>query len=169
MSKNAESWYTLSLTPHCRVDLIDIGERLSIIFTLIITDRLYFARVARGEVLHVSASFSATVDGPLLLLEPECNLAWRFGCCAYLWFGHIFPVEVMNMSDENMWLRPRKSLGVLTQVDSVISTELYEVYFQRISTDNEQVSISKHHVTLPDVRSILGKLNVEQNNKHSWL
>lgn len=48
----------------------------------------------------MSASFSATVDGPLLLLEPECNLAWRFGCCAYFWFGHIFPVQVMNMSDE---------------------------------------------------------------------
>ena len=47
--------------------------------------------------------------------------------------SHILPVQVMNMSDEDIWLRPRTRLGVLTHVDSVKSDESCEVQFQRIS------------------------------------
>lgn len=30
---------------------------------------------------------------------------------------HVFPVKVMNLSDEDFWLQPRTRLGMLTTVD----------------------------------------------------
>lgn len=86
-------------------------------------------------------------DGPLMLLEPgSAPLPGGLVVVPTLVSSksHVFPVQVMNMSDEDLWLRPSIRLGVLTHVGSVKSDELCEVQFQRISADTEQVSIDKH-------------------------
>lgn len=137
-----------------------------------VTDRLSFARVAGKDVVHVPAASAATVmarglrtvgeNGPLLLEPVNAPLPGGLVVVPTLVSteSHIFPVQVMNMSDEDIWLRPRTSLGVLTHVDSVKSDELCEVQFQRISADTEQVSVDRHPDTPTDVQSILDKLDV---------
>lgn len=55
--------------------------------------------------------------------------------------NHIFPVQVMNLSD---LAKPRTGLGFLTHVDSVKSDKVCEVQFKRISADTEEVSVDKH-------------------------
>ena len=136
-----------------------------------VTDKPFFVRVAGKGVVHVPASSAATVmarglktvseNGPLLLLEPV-GTAVPDGLVVVPTLvsseSHIFPVQVMNMSDEDIW--PRTRLGVLTHVDSVKSDESCEVQFQRISADTEQVSIDKCPEASTDVQSILAELNV---------
>lgn len=128
-----------------------------------VTGGFSFARVAGREAIHVPASSVATVmarglrtvseDGPLMLLEPgSAPLPGDLVVVPTLVSpeSHVFPVQVMNMSDEDLWLRPSIRLGVLTHVGSVKSDELCEVQFQRISADTEQVSIDKHPEAPPD-------------------
>ena len=110
------------------------------------TDKPFFVRVTGNGVAHVPASSAATVrarglrtvseNGPLLLLEPV-GTAMPDGLVVVPTSSesHILPVQAMNMSDEDIWLRPRTRLGVLTHVDSVKSDESCEVQFQRISAD----------------------------------
>lgn len=138
-----------------------------------VADRLSIARVAGKDVVHVPALSAATVmakglrtvgeEAPLLLLEPV-NAPLPGGLVVVPTLvsseSHIFPVQVMNMSDEDIWLRPRTRLGVLTQVDSVESDERCEVQFQKISADTEQVSIDKKTDVPTDVQSILDKLDL---------
>lgn len=66
----------------------------------------------------------------------------------------------MNLSDEDLWLKPRTRLGFLTHVDSVKSDEVCEVQFKRISADTEEVSVDKHPAMSTDTQSILDQLSV---------
>ncbi|KAI3351186.1 hypothetical protein L3Q82_005611 [Scortum barcoo] len=138
-----------------------------------VTDRLAFARVAGKDVVHVPASSAVTVMarglrnvssvGPPLLLEPiSTPLPGGLIVVPTLVSSgsHLFPVRVMNLSDEDVWLRPRTRLGVLTHIDSVESEERCKVQFQRISATTEQVSIDQRPDTTTDVRSIIDKLTV---------
>lgn len=60
--------------------------------------------------------------GPLMLLEPG-NAPLPGGLVVVPTLitseRHIFPVQVMNLSDEDIWLQPRTRLGLLTEVDTV--------------------------------------------------
>lgn len=138
-----------------------------------VTDRLAFTRVAGKELVHVPASSAVTVmarglrnvssDSPPLLLEPVSSpLPGGLIVVPTLVSSgnHLFPVRVMNLSDEDVWLRPRTRLGVLTHIDSVESEEQYKVQFQRISATTEQVSIDQRHDATTDVQSIIDKLTV---------
>lgn len=73
---------------------------------------------------------------------------------------HIFPVQVMNLSDEDIWLQPWTRLGLLTEVDTVDNDQLCKVQFQRISADTDEVSVSTQPEPPTDVQSILHKLKV---------
>lgn len=102
-------------------------------------------------------------DGPLLLLElVSTPLPGGLVVVPTLVSSesHIFSVQVMNMSGEDIWLRPRTILGVLTHLDSVKSDELCKVQFQRISADTEEVSINQHPEKPTDVQSVLDKFSV---------
>lgn len=86
--------------------------------------------------------------------------------------SHVFPVQVVNMSEDDIWLRPSIRLGVLTHVDSVKSDEFCEVQFKRISADTEQVSIDKHPETQTVLYSTFLTRSVSVvalNSKLSWL
>lgn len=139
-----------------------------------ITDRLFFARVASREIVHMPASSVATVmakglrtvsdDGPLLLVEPvSASLPEGLVVVPTLVSSAspVFPVQIMNMTNEDNWLRPKMRLGILTCVDSVKGDELCEIQFQRISADTEQVSIDHHPKTPADVQPILDQFSVD--------
>lgn len=87
---------------------------------------------------------------------------WRFGCCADFVSSesHVFPVQVMNLFDEDIWLGPRIRLRVLNHIDSVKSDEVCEVQFQRISADTGEVCIDQHPDTSRFVQPLLDQLNV---------
>lgn len=141
-----------------------------------VAHRSSFARVAGKDVVHVPASSLATVMAKgsqstnqksfLSLLEPT-GLPLPGGLIVVPTLvssgGHTFPVQVMNLSDKDVWLKSGTRLGLLTQVDEVRSDDTCEVQFQRISADTEEVSIDKHAEGAPSVQSILDQLNVGGN------
>ena len=113
-----------------------------------------FAKVAGKEHVLIPASSVATVtakglktvtaDGPSLFLEPvSTSLPSGLVVLPTLVTTdhHVFPVHIINMSQEDLWLLPRTRLDVLANVDHVNTVESYEVKFQRISVDVEQISI----------------------------
>ena len=80
------------------------------------------------SVSTVMALGLVSVGGPILLVEPvSASLPEGLVVVPTLVssVSHVFPVQIMNMSDENIWLRIR--LGVLTHVDNVKSEELCEI------------------------------------------
>lgn len=50
----------------------------------------------------------------------------------------LFPVQVVNLSAEDVWLQPHTRLGTLCPVESLSPAEGCEVKFQRISTGLEK-------------------------------
>lgn len=141
--------------------------------TVSVANRLSCARLAGKDAVHVPASSAATImakglktvseKGPLMLLEPG-NAPLPGGLVVVPTLitseRHIFPVQVMNLSDEDIWLQPRTRLGLLTEVDTVDNDQLCKVQFQRISADTDEVSVSTRPEPPTDVQSILHKLKV---------
>lgn len=41
--------------------------------------------------------------------------------------GHTFPVQVMNLSGEDVWLKSGTRLGLLTHVDRIQGDDTFEV------------------------------------------
>ena len=106
-------------------------EAFHLLQTATVTDRPSFARVAGKDIVHVPASSAATVmagglrtvseDGSLLLLEPtSAPLPGGLVVVPTLVSSesHVFPVHVMNLSDEDIWLRPRTRLNHIDCVKS---------------------------------------------------
>ena len=68
-------------------------------------------------------------NGPLLVLEPvNTPLPEWLVVLSTLFISesHTIPVQVMNISDEDVWLKPNTGLGVLTCVDSVSPSHYQE-------------------------------------------
>lgn len=76
---------------------------------------------------------------------------------------HTFPAQVINLSNEDVWLGSGTRLGLLTQVEEVQSNDTCEVQFQRILADTEEVRINKRAEGAPNAQSILNQLNVGRN------
>lgn len=56
--------------------------------------------------------------------------------------SHVFPVQVINFSPEDVWLPRKARLGSLSPCEYV-EGDPYEVKFQRISANHEEVTISR--------------------------
>ncbi|CAM4557621.1 unnamed protein product [Leuciscus chuanchicus] len=56
--------------------------------------------------------------------------------------SRVFPVQVVNFSQEDVWLPPKVQLGILTHCQCVES-EACQVRFQRISADHEEVRVDQ--------------------------
>lgn len=54
--------------------------------------------------------------------------------------SHIFPVQVINFSQDDVWLQAKARLGILTPCECT-EGEACEVRFQRISATHEEVSV----------------------------
>lgn len=101
--------------------------------------------------------------GHLFLLEPtSLRLPGDLAVVPTLVLSmrHVFPYQVMNLSDEDIWLKPGMRVGLLTQVDGIQSDETCDMQFQRISADTGEVSIDRHNEEAPNFQSILDQLNV---------
>ena len=72
----------------------------------------------------------------------------------------VIPVQVVNFTQEDVWLPPRTRLGLLSPVECIDNHQT-EVRFQRISADQEEVSIDqKGRRTEQDAQSILDQLDM---------
>ncbi len=58
----------------------------------------------------------------------------------------VFPVQVVNLSPEGVWLPPKAKLGVLAQGSHVESSSC-EVRFHQISADHEEVRVNQRSMT----------------------
>lgn len=57
--------------------------------------------------------------------------------------NRVFPVQVVNLSQDDVWLSPKMSLGVLSHCQCYESNPC-EVTFQRISADHKVVTVDQH-------------------------
>lgn len=81
--------------------------------------------------------------------------------------GHTFPVQVINLSSEAVWLPPKTRLGVISQCERLDRAPC-EVRFQRISAQHEEVVLRQdsgedcQHGTgdVTKVRDLLGRLHL---------
>lgn len=130
------------------------GEAFQRVQACEVLERSSIARLAGKNTVHVPASSVATVfarglgkvsdDQTLMLLEPTNTLV-PSGLVVVPTLvetdRHVFPVQVVNFSQEDVWLAPRTRLGMLTVVECVENAA--EVQFNRISADHEEVSLNK--------------------------
>lgn len=74
--------------------------------------------------------------------------------------NHIFPVQVINFSPEDVWLSPKTRLGILSQCQCV-EDDPYEVKFQRISANHEEVVVNRKDDpgSNSDTQTLLGRLH----------
>lgn len=89
----------------------------------------------------------AGVEGKSLLLEPvSTHLPGGLLVVPTLvpTGNQEFPVQVINMSPEDIWLHPRTRVGLLTPADVVNAEKSCEVRFHQISADIEQISIDSN-------------------------
>ena len=131
------------------------GERLFQRLFAELIEKMSMARVVSRHKVHVPASSVATVyardhkthteGGTIMLLEPG-NTPLPGGLIVVPTVissnNDIFPVRVINFSPEDVWLFPKTRLGVLSQCQCV-EGDPYEVKFQRISANHEEVVINR--------------------------
>ncbi|KAK3517143.1 hypothetical protein QTP86_019142, partial [Hemibagrus guttatus] len=75
--------------------------------------------------------------------------------------SQVLPVQVVNLSQEDVWLPPNVQLGVLTPCQCVES-DVCEVRFHSISADHEEVSVDQRDKPESDnsPRNLLSKLHI---------
>uniref|UniRef100_A0A8C2AXX8 Gypsy retrotransposon integrase-like protein 1 n=2 Tax=Cyprinus carpio TaxID=7962 RepID=A0A8C2AXX8_CYPCA len=75
--------------------------------------------------------------------------------------SRVFPVQVVNFSQEDVWLPPKVRLGILTHCQCAESDSC-EVRFQRISADHEEVRIDQRDKTMSDsdLSNLLSRLHI---------
>lgn len=73
----------------------------------------------------------------------------------------VFPVRVVNFSQDNIWLSPKTRLGTLSPCQCT-KGEPCEVKFQRISANHEEVTINQRNNKWADseVKSLLDQLHM---------
>lgn len=155
---------------------VDSGWRAAFqrVMQAIPRDRKVIARVAGKDKVRVPASSIATVlvksclaeEGRdvLLVVEP-LNTQLPTGLALIPTLVHsknrLLPVQIVNLSSEDVWLCPRTKLGVVCSVDNIESDKTCEVRFHRISADVEEVSVEANDEQLGSkVQSVLEKLDI---------
>ena len=74
--------------------------------------------------------------------------------------SYLFPVQVVDFSQEDVWLNPRSRLGIQTQIEC-IDSDPCEVQFERISADTEVTFDRKEGQTSDsDFQLILDNLHI---------
>ncbi len=75
--------------------------------------------------------------------------------------SRVFPVQVVNFSQEDVWLPPKVRLGLLTHCQCAESDGC-EVRFQRISADHEEVRIDQRDKPMSDSdpSNLLSRLHI---------
>lgn len=75
--------------------------------------------------------------------------------------SHILPVQIVNFSQEDVWLCPRTRLGIVSSAELVENDQMCKVKFHRISADVEQVYVDTKDETFHlRVQSVLDKLDI---------
>ncbi|XP_067381076.1 uncharacterized protein [Channa argus] len=75
--------------------------------------------------------------------------------------SRVLPVQVVNFSQEDIWLCPRTRIGIISPVECVENNQTCGVKFHRISADVEQVSVDmKNEQFDSKVQSVLEKLDI---------
>lgn len=75
--------------------------------------------------------------------------------------GNWVPVQICNLSEEDVWLHPRTRLGVLMPVQCMDNEQQCEVRFQRIAADTEQISLDMGEKdTDTNITNLLDNLDV---------
>jgi len=139
-----------------------------------LVEKMSTARVAGKHKVYVPASSVATVYArgrkmqfkgeATMLLEPG-NTPLPGGLIVVPTVissnNHIFPVQVVNFSAEDVWLSPKIRLGILNQCQCV-EGDPYEVKFQRISADHEEVTINQkdRQESDSDTQTLLDRLHL---------
>ncbi len=133
-------------------------------------------RLAGKDIVHIPASSIVTVmakstkhmanDGSSdYLLEP-LNVPLPGGLivvpCLVAAAKPLFPVPVVNLSPDDIWLHARTRLGTVTHVESLKLNETCEVKFQRISADIEEIGVNpkRDQVLENSSKEFLSKLHI---------
>lgn len=132
------------------------------------------ARVSCRGKTHIPASSIATVHARVNKRTPDVN-AWLLlepgntplpgGLIPMPTLvssrSRVFPVQVVNFSQEDVWLPPKVPLGILTHCQCVES-EACQVRFQRISADHEEVMVNQKDKpeSSTDVSNLLSRLHI---------
>lgn len=116
-------------------------------------EKTVMVRISGKDPVHLPAGSVITVQarGPMRtgcegqqLVEPSSiSLPGGVVVMPTLVNAHsnLVPVQVCNLSDEDVWLQPRTRLGILSPVQCIDSDQRCEVKFQRISADTEHISL----------------------------
>ncbi len=112
------------------------------------------ARVAGRSVVHVPAASITMVMAKGWLVSAKGESQWLLEPTHLPLPGGLLvmptvvsshhnegPVQVLNMSNEDVWLHPRTRIGVLLQVELVDNDPGHEVTFHRISANAEEISL----------------------------
>ncbi|KAL1007184.1 hypothetical protein UPYG_G00083180 [Umbra pygmaea] len=125
------------------------------------------ARVAGRDSVHIPASSVATImakglngvspsESSPMQLEPS-NTPLPNGIIVIPTIvssqGHLFPVQLVHLSQEDVWLQPRTRLGTMSVAECVQENEGCEVKFHRISASVEQISVDRRDSQLTGDRS----------------
>uniref|UniRef100_A0A3B1KGI5 ribonuclease H n=1 Tax=Astyanax mexicanus TaxID=7994 RepID=A0A3B1KGI5_ASTMX len=142
-------------------------------------DKTKMARIAGKDFVHVPAESVVTVmvrgfsdkspnQGSWLLEPGKLPLPGGIVVMPSLVKEHRYqiPVQVVNLSREDVWLNPRTRIGVLSPVQCITNNQHCEVTFQRISANTEQVSVDlKESQDHQKVSDILSKLDIGGTEK----
>ncbi|KAL0161724.1 hypothetical protein M9458_045449, partial [Cirrhinus mrigala] len=112
------------------------------------------ARVAGRSVVHVPAASVTLVMAKGWLVSDKEESHWLLEPTHLPLPGGVLvmptvvsshhnegPVQILNMSNEDVWLHPRTRIGVLSLVELVDNDPEHEVTFQRISVNAEEISL----------------------------
>lgn len=139
-----------------------------------LVEKMSTARIAGQQKVHVPALSVATVyarglrrqsDGDTTMLLEPGNAPLPGGLVVVPTVvssnSQVFPVQVINFSQEDVWLPPKTRLGVLSQCECV-EGDPYEVKFQRISANHEEVTINRKdsQSSDSDIKSLLDRLHI---------
>ncbi|XP_049332151.1 uncharacterized protein LOC125799454 [Astyanax mexicanus] len=142
-------------------------------------DKTKMARIAGKDFVHVPAESVVTVmvrgfsdkspnQGSWLLEPGKLPLPGGIVVMPSLVkeHRHQVPVQVVNLSREDVWLNPRTRIGVLSPVQCITNNQHCEVTFQCISANTEQVSVDlKESQDHQKVSDILSKLDIGGTEK----
>ena len=135
--------------------------------------RQTIARIAGKEKIHIPSASVVTVMAKgvpqrsecerQMLLEPA-NMPVSGGLVVLPTLvdasSNTVPVQVVNLTQEDVWLNPRTRLGVLSPVECISDEPQVKVKFHRISASAEHVSVEQSSPISSGTQAILDKLDI---------
>lgn len=144
--------------------------------------RRTMARLAGRDKAHIPSASVVTIMAKGLpkiqggehqwLLEPT-NLTLPGGLVVLPTLiesgSNTVPVQVVNLTQEDVWLHPRTRLGVFSMAECLSDEPQVKVKFNRISVSTEHVSVDQSSPLTVSAQSVLDKLDIggsgEQQDK----